>query len=392
MAFTDRKIRSFQPGEKRVEIWEGTGNGFGVIVSPSGTKTWVFRYRYDGKYKKMTFGQYPEITLAKARELHQEARRKVALGIDPCLERQTVRQEIITAPTIGQLAERFIEEHSKPKKASWKEDQRILNYDVLPRWQHRKARDIKRADVRAMLHEIQQRGKPIIVNRTLAMIRKMFNWAIEIELLDDNPCFSIRAPVKERPRERYLTEDEIRRVWHGLSNLEISKEVSLLLKLMLVTAQRKGELVHAEWKDMDLNSGWWSLPGTKTKNRYSNRIPLSRLALDLLAEVKQLSGDDPWLFPGRGNDGPIDDETPNHALMDIIENLGVAHFTPHDLRRTAGTHMTSIGVPRLVLSKIMNHIVRTTTRIYDLHTYDNEKKAALDAWGEKLASIVRDQQ
>ena len=165
---------------------------------------------------------------------------------------------------------------------------------------------------------------------------------------------------------------------------ELSK---LALKMQLATAQRKGEVVAAEWAEFDLVRGWWTIPAHKAKNGNTHRVPLSTLSLEIIQQIQPLSNGSRWLFPSPRGNAPFTPEAINHAMR-INQPKDIEHFTPHDLRRTAASHMTALGAPRLVVSKILNHSENSVTAIYDRHSYDKEKKQAAEQWGKQLKSIV----
>jgi len=170
-------------------------------------------------------------------------------GADPAQAARTMKQEEIDAPTVTQLAHLYIERYAKVCKRSWHEDERILEKDAIPRWRHLKAKDITRRDVVALLDDIVDRGSPIAANRTLACVRKMFNYSVERSILETSPCVTVKAPGKETRRDRVLTEEEICAFWEGLERTMIGMPIRHALKLQLVTAQRKGEIVAAEWPE-----------------------------------------------------------------------------------------------------------------------------------------------
>jgi len=159
------------------------------------------------------------------------------------------------------------------------------------------------------------------------------------------------------------------------------------LKLMLVTAQRKGEIISARWEDIDMVTGWWTIPAERAKNGLPHRVPLSRQAISLLYEARSLAKDSPWVFPSP-KDGHMGETAPDHAVRRSVDDLGVANFTPHDLRRTAASYMTSIGVSRLVVSKLLNHVEQGVTAIYDRHSYDADKRKAILRWERHLKEIL----
>lgn len=194
-----------------------------------------------------------------------------------------------------------------------------------------------------------------------------------------------------------LREDEIKIFWSGLDRAAMTEPVKLALRFQLATAQRKGEVIAAMWDQFDLVANVWTIPTEKAKNKMSHRVPLSLLALDLLKQIRACSGGSSYLFPSRRN-GHMTPTAVDHALrnhMDAIrapdrrEAGSLGHFTPHDLRRTAASLMTGMGIPRLVVSKILNHAESGVTAVYDRHSYDQDKREALEAWGRRLEGITR---
>ena len=225
---------------------------------------------------------------------------------------------------------------------------------------------------------------PIMANRTLALVRKMFNFAIAHDWLEANPCHMLARPAPERQRDRVLADDEIRAVWTALDDEQ--PKVATLFRLRLLTAQRGGELLGAAWSEFDLESGWWTIPAARSKNRLAHRVPLSPPALRLLKELHKSTGVSTWVFPSPKKAGPHIAHA-QKAIERVVRRSGVP-FRGHDLRRTAASLMVGAGVPRLVVSKILNHVETGVTAVYDRHSYDPEKRAALDFWGKRLEQIV----
>src|SRR5262245_9504909 len=200
------------------------------------------------------------------------------------------------ATTFEEMARAYLERWAKPRKRSWREDQRILERDVLPRWGRRRARDITARDVRSLLDAIVDRGAPIQANRTLAVVRRAFTWASAPDRAlvpqSHNPCRGLERPAEERPRERGRDGRGVGAVWAALGGGEVS--VGALFRLYLLTAQRDGELRTMTWDDIDLVAAWWTIPGARVKNNRTHRVPLSSLAVGVLREVPRRS---PWVFP-----------------------------------------------------------------------------------------------
>ena len=178
-------------------------------------------------------------------------------------------------------------------------------------------------------------------------------------------------------------------MWHTLDRpeLPITTSIRLALKFQLITAQRKGEILGARRDEIDLDQRIWTIPATRSKNGMPHRVPLSPLALAVLDQAGAGQGGE-WLFPSSRTGRPITDEAVNHAMLKNSNLLGTGDATPHDLRRTAASHMTSLGISRLVVSKILNHAEPGVTAVYDRHSYDSEKRAALAAWGARLEEII----
>jgi integrase len=397
---TDFQIKNLKATDKRYTEWGE--RGFGVRVTPNGVKTFIFKYRFDGKVRWMTLGTYPKMTLADAHEAHADAWKDLRQGIDPGARAIENRDAERLAHTVADLAQEYLEKWAKPRKRSWRTDKRILEKDVLPEWGWRKANNITKRDMIGLLDSIVDRGAPIMANRTLAVTRRMFNFAIERDIVNASPCMAVKAPASENQRERVLTVEEIRAFWHGLDRKNmngVNPCIKFALKLELVTAQRKNECCAAAWEEIDIEEGWWTIPGEKTelrlhhgveeglaKNKLPHRVPLTALAIEILEAAKALSGDSPWVFPSPRTSRPITPPAINHAIRLRREGLGLA-FTPHDLRRTAASQIASLGFGAFV-SKVLNHKDNRVTAVYDRHSYDREKRQALEAWGRKLQAIV----
>ncbi len=260
---TDRAVKLLKPGSERFEVWDSSAPGFGVRVSPAGRKSFIYLYRFEGRPRRMTLGVYPRMSLATARTRQAEARELLEeKGRDPGAELVKTKRANREAPTVNDLADDYIERWAKPRKRSWKEDERKLKRDICPVIGHKKAEAVTRRDIRDILNAVMKRGAPIAANRTLAVMRKMFRWGVSEDILPHNPCEAIQAPAEENQRDRVLDEDEIKTLWAQLDGDDISMHprIRLCLKLMLVTAQRRTEMATARWADIDLVTCWWVIP------------------------------------------------------------------------------------------------------------------------------------
>ncbi len=389
MKFTNASIKALKQKSERYEVWETNGKGFGLRVSPTGRKSWLFMYRFDTISRRMTLGTYPGLTLSEAHTAHAKAKERLEKGIDPGVLHVQGKAEHRGAPTVQKLVCEYIEKRSKTKKA-WEEEKRILEKDVVPKWRNRKAKDIKRRDILLLLDKIVERGSPIMANRTLGVLQRMFKFGIGRDILEANPCSVIERPGEESQRDHVLSAKEIKNFWFGLRKCEMAEATKLALQFLLISLQRKGEVAQSEWREFDLNSGWWTIPKGKTKNGLPHRVYLSPTALSLLKEIKGLSGKSAYLFPsprGRGIK-PITSRSISQALLKNQDNISIEHFVPHDLRRTASSYMTGSGIPRSVVQKVLNHVEPGVTTVYDRYSYDNEKKSAMTKWDRKLEAIL----
>lgn len=398
---TDLQIQKLKaPTEGQIEVWDIQIPGLGLRVSKGGSKSFVLMFRHAGKLRRMTLGRYdPDaFPLRLARDKARDARRMVEEGMDPAFMKKQEQLEAREAPTIKDLAELYIERYAKRHKKSWKEDERMLTKDVIPEWGHLKAHSITRRDVIALLDDIVERGAGVTANRTLAVISRMFNFGVDRCILESNPAYRVKAPTPEKARERTLTEVEIREFWKALDSARMDEGTRIALKLVLVTGQRPGEVAGMSKKELDGN--WWTIPGERIKNGLTHRVPLSPLAETLIKEAKALSGDSPYLFPSPSKD-ESDEDRPigERALARAIANnratgekpdraFKLDHFTPHDLRRTCGTMLGALVVSRFIQDRILNHKDRSMGGVYDRHSYDEQKRAALEAWSNKLEEIT----
>ncbi len=390
--FTERwvSIAKCDAGKNQTDYYDEGHPGLLLRVSYGGTKTYVAWYVIEGRTRKKSLGHPPKMKLKQARAQANAVRAKAAEGEDV----QGLAQAERKAETFAELAHLYVEKHAKPKKkaSSCKEDQRMLNKDVLPLWETRKAKTITRRDVINLVEGIAERGTPTLANRVLALVRKIFNFGIQWEVVEINPCAQVPRPGKEVPRDRVLRPDEIKPVCIGLGTANLSAKVRHALKLQLMCALRSGEVARSRWEEFDFNENVWTIPAERSKNGNAHRVPLPPQVLEVLEQVKKEAGESEFLFPTTKRDrsvGPLNPDALAKGVYRNLEHFGTDPFTPHDLRRTAATLMTGMGVDRLVVSKLLNHVEPGVTAVYDRHSYDDQKRAALEAWNNELDRMVK---
>ncbi len=377
---TGQSVRALQPIDgKRTEYFDQSLPGFGVRVSPSGHKSFCLFYRRGRRLRRYTLGRFPTFSLAQARVLARDALLEVAQGGDPALKKAETRR----ADTFAELADEYLERHAKPNKKSWKQDRRVILKELNPPLGRMLAEDVTRADIRKLLDRIVRRPAPSQANTVHTIVRKLFNWALSQDLVERNPCHGLPRPAKVRQRHHVLSEGDIRKLWASLS--AESCRTAATFKLRLLTAQRGGEVVSMRWREIDLDTAWWTIPAERSKNGLPHRVPLSPPVLALLKDLHEQADESPWVFPSpRGNSFMKD----THKFAQRIRKKSGIEFRGHDLRRTAASFMTSMGIPRLVVARVLNHAERGVTAVYDRHSYDPEKRRALDAWAGRLEAIV----
>jgi len=412
MKFSDKYIDNLKPQGKIVDIREG--EGFGIRVTPGGVKTWFYIYRFEGKRRFLNLGHYPAVSLADARIKYRSALKLVEAGKDPLSLAGEEREERRKAPTVADLVDEYIEKHAKNNKKSWAEDKRCLEKEVLPLWGARKAKDITKRDVVLLLEGIVKRGSPVMANNTLEKVRKMFNFAVERDILEHTPCYGVKKPTKKEHKDRVLTATEVNIVWNSIETAGISDEIRRVLKLILVTAQRPGEVVGMHSSEID--GHWWTIPADRAKNGKTHRVYLTDMALDLIGSLTVTNDNTGeitpkgYLFKMPHCDKPMESNAIAYAIRrnlawelkdengkmlfnedgtPVTQNrMMVAKFTPHDFRRTAATGMGELRFPDEVIDAVLNHVKKGVVAIYNRHGYDLEKQQALETWERRLKSVI----
>jgi integrase len=396
---SDRTVASIKPPPSgRLDVWDAALPGFGLRVTDKGAKSWVAMYRTGNRKRRLTLGAYPKIKLGAARDLARDAFRAVGEGLDPATAKKAGRR----APdTIDSVIDEFIHRYLEAQRRSpsyIKETRRIFEKLVLPRWRGRDIKSITRRDVLDLLDTIADAGTPVMANRTLAVIRKLFNWAISRDIIEASPVSRVGKPGAETKRERALSDGEIRRLWVALDAL--AYPFGPFLKFTLVTAQRKGEIASLRWSDIDGTSRSWELAAAGTKGDRAHVVPLSPLAWGILDDVRRIGE---FVFTTRG-DRPLGGFSKAKQRLDRMFDTGgvkepsgsgnaaretlVEPWTIHDLRRTAATGMGRLGVSRFIIGRVLNHADSSVTGIYDRHEYVEEKRKALNAWAQHLQTII----
>jgi integrase len=391
---TDRFCSTAKPlGGDRSDYFDATVPGLVLRVSKHGRRSWCFHYRSprDGKRARATIGTYPATSLAAARGKALEARQHVEAGNDP---RLVMAGQATAGMTLAALVEAYLADPERASLRSRNEIERRLRRNVVPVIGEVKISELRRRDVRNVTDAMLRRGVKVEATRVFEDARAMIRWAVQNEYLDANPLAGMTKPAEPTSSNRVLNDDELRTLWHGLPKaLAKSIQCQHIIKLCLVTGQRIGEVAGMSHAELDLKAREWRLPGSRTKNAAAHTVPLSDLALSIIGEAIADAGKGAHIFPcGKGSLSPVAVARTILRANDT-DRFGIAAWSAHDLRRTALTGMARLGVAPIVLGHVANH--RTTTRagvtlaVYSQYTYDQEKRAALDLWAERLAAVVK---
>lgn len=403
--------------------------GLQIRVFPSGARVFQYRYAFAGQARRMSIGPCDAVGLKLARDRHHDAYRLLGRGIDP-QEHQKQQDETAAREkakreaeiTVTTLVEEFVAEYVRKRHKDPSQMERLLRVEILgdinnkkdPKWRHRKVNELRRRDAVLLVRAVERRPSPAVANDLTAAIKQLFGFAADVGHLETNPMAGLRRTSKETPRERKLDVEEIRTLWHSIDERvttqpggtlkkgradkrgtkdepKLTKQLALGIKLLLVTAQRRGELLGATWNEFDLDDGKvWTIPKERSKNGKEHEVALSSLSLELFAELKKLAGESDYLFPTahskRLGTAPMDEKSLTRAAS--RNQCGLAHWTPHDLRRTASSHMHRIGVEPLVCEKVLNHSLPGMLAVYNVHDYSTEKRDALDRWAAELRNII----
>lgn len=416
---TDVQIRKLATPTIRREVPDGKISGLYLVLQPSGARSWALRYRAGGKPAKLTLGPYPTLDLANARRRAQEALGEIASGKNPAADKKASREAqkaaSSTADRVETVAASFIDKYVKRNVGeAWaREAERLLMKEVNPKLGAKQLGEVKKSDIHDLLDEIVGRGAPIVANRTLAVFRRLCNWAIERGIIDVSPCEKIKAPSAEETRDRVLSDDEIRLAWGAFD--AVGWPFGQIAELALLTGARRDEIAGAVWGEIDLAAKTWTIAKERSKNGVAHEIPLSD---DAVAIIKSL----PRVEPMRDNKGkpgaayvftttgktPVSGFSRAKAAIDEAilaklrkgaeargddpsEVMAPARWTLHDLRRSAASGMAGIGIPPHVVEAVLNHksgTIKGVAAVYNRYNYAAEKRAALDAWARRLDTIV----
>jgi|KBSSwiStaDraftv2_1062776.scaffolds.fasta_scaffold06773_15 integrase len=425
IAKNDRVISRLSAKEARQTYSIKGASGLHLVVHPpgkkhpSGRKVFYSVYQLgSGKTRKRVWieiGEYSDHpdgwTLDKATDRNKDLQAKASTGIDP------------RAPTtFGELFTAWLDEHAKKQLRTWADEERRYNYQLRKALGKKLIADIERKDVREIRDDVAENSGPIESNRVVALFNRVMNWAVDEDRAKFNPAARLKKVGEEQRRERVLTPDEFKRLWHeldqplvvdsrpkgqkhdpsrkgGLTETDLQAAVATrrAIKLLMLTGQRRGEVIGMAKGELDLadkDDAWWVIPKDRTKNGLPHRVPLTQLALDVLSEALEASGDSEYVFPSGKTEGAIRPDAVTKQLQRTCRKMApkIEGLGPHDIRRTIGTTLRKMGVSVEDRSYVFNHIsgakAKVTSWNYDAGEHDDEKRRALQLWQLELKRIV----
>jgi integrase len=412
MILTADAVNRAKAGPTLVELRDAKSKGLALRITPAGVKSWTLRYRLkDGTQRRISLGQYPAVSLAQARDKALATLSAVASDRDPAgekkLARSTAKREKLD--TLSVLAERYFADAEKGRhrhggRAKRKSTLALETYywtkHLKPEFGSRPIRTITRAEIQTFVSGL---NAPSAARQCRVVFQRLFTYARWLELVDLDPSRFVHVD-NFTPRDRVLTDDELKAVWQAfadpstVADAAVSPALATAVLLAAVTLQRRGEVIGIDTREVDLAARTWTIPGEKTKNHRIHVVPLSDKAVELVKKAlalrpKSVPGP---LFPSPRHPGrSMSADGITHAFLRVRAELKLTDISPHDLRRTGATALTSerIAIPRFIVSRVLNHAsdkgdAAAVTAVYDRNEYLAEKRRALDAWAALLDEIV----
>jgi integrase len=400
------------PSRGRVEYFDESLPGFAVRIFPSGRRVFTLLYRMKGgrakKKERVDIGTYPPLTLAQARDLATKLKAEIQLGKDPRRERAPARPADATVLaadglTVKQLCEAYLVHPSGGGKlraaSTLPHYRRLIDVEIVPAFGGRRAADVTRTEVREWSETLAQ-VKPVVANRAFAVMRRSYEWALGRDLVQSSPFVGIHKPAAEVPRDRVLSDDEIRAVFDALRHER--PIIAALWEVLFYTAVRPGTALAARWLHIDLPRKIWEVPVTK-KARGSAEgtgkpfiVPLSSQAIAVLKLLQPFSAHSDYVFPGASPRRATADAernlfSPQKSIQRMRQTTGIRDLQMRDIRRTVATGLGKLKVPPVTISRVLDHTIQgvgQVTHVYAKYDFLEEKREALDLWGHHLATLV----
>ena len=389
---TDAFVKNISPpAEGRIDVVDETTPGLVLRVTATGIKSWSIRYRpKGGAQMRQGFGTYPATSLADARARAKALTAAAAVGRNLVAEEAAAAAAAAAAAealakerTVAALVEAYIDEHIEAKLRRSKQSAAWLMRFVVPVLGTVRLSDLRRGDVLELLDDIGRvKGFQVTANRVLVLFKSCLNWAVDRQYLDHNPIGRVKKQFSEQSRDRVLSDTELAAIWTAAEAL--NEPGRGLVKLMILTGQRRDECRRLVWSELDLDAGIWTLPAARSKNKREHAIPLSTEVVELLKSLPKVS--DTYVFSIDGRCA----YTGHQWVKDILDKQSkVEGWTYHDIRRTVASGMAGLRISDDVIGKVLNHLkAGVTAKHYNKHQYLEEKRVALQTWATFVTTLV----
>ena len=390
-SFTDTYIKALKPAVKRYEVYEG--GGFGIRISPTGVKTWIYRYKINGVTDKLTLGHYPTMSLANAKKRFAELSGLRREGYNPkdVIEEHKQKEN----NTVEKLIQAWYSGYAEKFRKKPHQIKQQITADIIPLLGNIPLDKIQTIDIAKALDTIVARGAPIHANRVLSTIKQAFNYGVSRGSLQFNPASNIRSRDIggiEKPRDRVLSLEEIKKIWlflDGDKKNRMTFHTKIALKIILFTGVRTAELRLAKWDEFNLGDNpIWTIPAEHCKGGKILKIHISpqvKGMLFTLLEDCHLG----YVIHGENHNVPLSENALTRAIARIQKRVGIPKWTAHDCRRTFATHLgETLHVDPVVIEKCLGHKMPRIMATYNKNEMLLERKAALDQWGHYIESLV----
>ncbi len=347
---------------KETEYTDSEMSGLKLVINKSGKKYFLFRYTLHGRKRCMKIGDYPVIDIVTAHQRVLDAKRLLSDDIDP----QAAKDALSSTPTLKEFCEKHYIPHAKTHKRSYADDISKLEVHIYKSLGHLRLSEITHRDIEQYLSGVRKSANlaPATASRHLALLSVIFNLAIRDELLDKNPCATIKKLKENNQRERFLSPDELQRLLAVMDDVnpetcETNRTTVAAIKLLLLTGTRREEALNAKWQDIDFDNRTWLLPQTKSgKTRY---VQLNAAAIDLLKSITPLA-DCPYIFTNPRTQTRIN--TPVKAFKRLLHKANIQNFRIHDLRHHFASTAVNSGASLYVVQQLLGHASSQTTQRY----------------------------
>lgn len=382
------------PASGRAEYFDASFGGLSLRVTERGAKSWAVLYRMNGRQRRYTIGTYPAIKPAQARREATTALERVRQGVDPTAEKKArLATPLPVTDTFEAVLADFLQQYTRRHTAprTYVSVKQAMELDALPAWRNMPIETISRRHVIKLIDDIAARGAEVQANRVLSMLRRLFGWAVEKDRLKASPVVGMRPPTKERSRDRALSDDELKRLLEACAI--VGWPFGPIVKLLILTAQRRLEVAGLEWSEIDFATKTWTIPKHKAKNGRAHEVQLSAAAVELLESLPRVS--DRLVFTTTSSTVVSGFSHGKRRLNAEMEKLGdkslVPPWTIYDLRRTAATGMAGLRIAPHVVDKILNHVsgkISGVAAVYNRFEYGDERRAALEAWARYVEDLI----